>query len=230
MAWILYCEEFSMVSAAIRLVLAALLGAIIGIERGTKRRPAGMRTFSIVCLGSALAMLSNEFMHQMYPDAVDPTRLAAQVISGIGFLGVGTIVVTGKNYVRGLTTAATLWTTATLGIAIGAGFIRVALWAFALIMLIITVLVKFSKVQEEHNRIVNLTLEVEKEQGIHSVMEYIQEKQYFIFSLEKSGKAAVVPKASVITIELDMKKRYSHEELIRELSSMEFVYFVEENR
>lgn len=218
-----------MLSAAIRLLLAAFLGAIIGVERGTKRRPAGMRTFSIVCLGSALAMVVNEYMLQMYQDAVDPARLAAQVISGIGFLGVGTIVVTGKNYVRGLTTAATLWTTAVLGIAIGAGFIRVALWAFVLMMLIVTVLAGISRIQEQNNRILSLTMEVEKEKGPQEVMRFMQGKNFLVCSVEKSGKAAVVPKSSVITLEIDMKRKHNHEELIRELLSMEAVYFVEEN-
>lgn len=230
MAWLLACEEFSMLSATVRLLLAALLGGIIGIERGTKGRPAGMRTFSVVCLGSALAMLTNEFMYQTYPDAVDPTRMAAQVISGIGFLGMGTIVFSEKKFVRGLTTAASLWTTAALGIAIGAGCIRIALWAFVLIMVVVTALAKFSKFWEEHNRQVSLTLELEKEQGIQAVMQYMKEKNYLIHSLEKSGKAAVVPKASVVTMEIDMKLRRSHEELLLELSNMEAVYFVEENR
>lgn len=110
-----YIQQFNSVSIILRLVLATFLGALIGLERGSHGQPAGLRTFAIVCLGSCLAMITDEYLVTTYHTG-DPARLAAQVISGIGFLGVGTIIVTGKNYVKGLTTAASLWTTATLDI------------------------------------------------------------------------------------------------------------------
>lgn len=220
-------EEFSAISAIIRLVLSAVLGALIGVERGTKRRPAGLRTFSLVCLGSALSMVTNQFLVEQY-NGGDPSRLAAQVISGIGFLGIGTIVVTGKNYVRGLTTAATLWVTATLGIAIGAGFIYGGMITFILIMIIIRALSIVSRHQEQYNRMIGLCLEVDQEFGSKTVLGFIHERNYSISYIEKSKKTSLVDKAVVIIVELDMKKKYKHDLLISELSQLDCVYYVEE--
>lgn len=106
-----------------RLLLAAVLGAVIGLERESHRRPAGFRTHTLVCLGSALVMLVSAYAFARHPRAwpYDPTRIAAQVVSGIGFLGAGTILREGP-VIRGLTTAASLWVVASIGLAVGAGF------------------------------------------------------------------------------------------------------------
>lgn len=117
-----YLESFNQVSIIIRLVLATLFGGIIGIEREAKRHSAGFRTFTLVCLGSALATIVNLYLWDITGNT-DTARISAAVVSGVGFLGVGTIIVTSRNQVRGLTTAATLWATAALGIALGAGML-----------------------------------------------------------------------------------------------------------
>ena len=103
-----------------RVLLAMLLGGALGLERERKHRPAGLRTYMIVCMSSALVMLTGEYVFRLYGSG-DPTRLAAQVISGIGFLGAGTIITTSRHVV-GLTTAAALWASACIGLACGAGF------------------------------------------------------------------------------------------------------------
>lgn len=105
----------------LRLLVAGLCGGVLGFEREMRGRPAGLKTFTLVASGSALVMVANEYIHLAFGSG-DPMRLAAQVISGIGFLGAGTILVTRSNEIKGLTTAATLWVTAAVGIAIGAGF------------------------------------------------------------------------------------------------------------
>lgn len=104
----------------VRLIVAAILGGIIGLEREKLNRPAGVRTHMIVCLGSCLIMLLGEYMHSI-DNTIDITRLGAQVVSGIGFLGAGAILKDGFS-VRGLTTAATLWVVACVGLAVGGGF------------------------------------------------------------------------------------------------------------
>ncbi|MBQ6846719.1 MAG: MgtC/SapB family protein [Oscillospiraceae bacterium] len=118
----------------IRLVCALIFGGIIGFERANSKHDAGLRTHIIVCLGATSVMIVSQLVHLNYGGVSDLTRLGAQVISGIGFLGVGCIIVT-RNRIRGLTTAAGLWTTACLGLVIGAGFIEVAATMFLLIML-----------------------------------------------------------------------------------------------
>lgn len=129
-----------------RLMLAGILGGIIGFEREQTNRPAGFRTHILVCIGSALVMLTSEFIFNEYLPSteIDPTRLGAQVISGIGFLGAGTIIREGFS-VRGLTTAASLWAVSCVGIAIGIGFYEGAILATILIYLTLIVLKKLEE-------------------------------------------------------------------------------------
>jgi len=105
---------------AIRLIFAMVCGGILGIGRTRKLRAAGMRTYMLVCIGAAIVMMTGQFMATFYE--VDPSRMGAQVISGIGFLGAGSIMVTRFYRVKGLTTAAGLWVAACTGLAIGIGF------------------------------------------------------------------------------------------------------------
>lgn len=105
----------------VRLTLATILGGIIGWERAHTNRPAGIRTHEVVCIGSTLCMILSEFISYKYGEIIDPTRIGAQVISGIGFLGAGTIIKEGFS-VKGLTTAASLWCVSCIGLALGAGF------------------------------------------------------------------------------------------------------------
>jgi putative Mg2+ transporter-C (MgtC) family protein len=107
----------------LRMVLAAALGGFIGYEREHLNRPAGFRTHILVCVGAALVMMTSQYLAYRYPgDTIDLSRLGAQVISGIGFLGAGTIIRDGFN-VRGLTTAASLWAVSCVGIAVGSGYL-----------------------------------------------------------------------------------------------------------
>lgn len=121
------------VTVLVRLLIALVCGALIGMERGSSKHDAGLRTHIIVCLGAASVMIISQLIASQYGGVNDLTRLGAQVISGIGFLGAGSIIVS-KNRVRGLTTAAGLWTTACLGLVAGAGFIEVSLTILVLIM------------------------------------------------------------------------------------------------
>ncbi|MGI6777973.1 MAG: MgtC/SapB family protein [Acetivibrionales bacterium] len=130
------------VTILIRLLLAAVLGGIIGYEREQTNRPAGFRTHILVCVGAAVAMITSDYIFRTYPqNNIDPARLGAQVISGIGFLGAGTIIREGIN-VRGLTTAASLWAVACVGLAAGIGFYSGAVCAAGIIIITLIVLKK----------------------------------------------------------------------------------------
>lgn len=121
----------------IRIILASLFGALIGIEREHANRPAGLRTHVLVCVGACLTMLTSEFVAKHSPGTnLDVTRLGAQVISGIGFLGAGTIIRNG-NTVKGLTTAASIWAVACVGLATGIGYYVGATIATFIIFLIL---------------------------------------------------------------------------------------------
>lgn len=114
-------REFSFLSITLRILLSSLSAGIIGFERGRAGRAAGLRTHILVALGACIVMCVDHYIVVEINPAADPARLGAQVINGIGFLGAGTILATGKR-VTGLTTAAGLWTTACVGLAFGCGY------------------------------------------------------------------------------------------------------------
>jgi putative Mg2+ transporter-C (MgtC) family protein len=126
-----------------------VVGGLIGIERGMKHRPAGLRTYMVVCLGACLVMLTNQYIFQIFGTG-DPVRMGAQVVSGIGFLGAGVIFKNG-NVVRGITTAAGIWATAAIGMAFGAGMYIIGLFTTAFIMLVQILLHKFPVGNDIHN-------------------------------------------------------------------------------
>lgn len=138
-------EGVNVWSAILRIALATVIGGIIGLDRGRHGRVAGARTHILVCLGAAVTTLVGFYTAEHLGFTNDPLRMGAQVISGVGFLGVGTIVIRHQSQVKGLTTAAGLWTTACLGLAVGAGFYLVVLLAFAAVMLTITVLARLEQ-------------------------------------------------------------------------------------
>ena len=134
-------HEITQYSVIMRILVAIVIGGMLGLERGMKNRPAGLRTYMLVSVGSCLIMMTNQYIYQ-YTGSGDPMRLGAQVVSGIGFLGAGTIVVTRHNQIKGLTTAAGLWASAGVGLALGIGFYEGAITAGVSIYLILTILQK----------------------------------------------------------------------------------------
>jgi len=114
-------SELNELSTAVRVLLAVILGGAVGFERGKHGRAAGLRTHVLVCVGSALCSLTGMYLVSSFHMG-DPTRIASGVVSGIGFLGAGMILITNNTKVTGLTTAAALWATATVGLAVGAGY------------------------------------------------------------------------------------------------------------
>ena len=122
-------------SVALRMTLAVVCGGIIGIEREYKRRPAGFRTHILICLGAAMTTLTSQYLYLVLGQYTDMARLGAQVVAGIGFIGAGTIIVTRRQRVKGLTTAAGLWAAAIIGLALGGGFYEGGLFATFLILI-----------------------------------------------------------------------------------------------
>jgi len=137
-------QNVTIVSTLTRMFLAAVFGGMVGIERGQRNQAAGLRTHMLVCMGATLVMITNQYITSTF-EMSDPSRLGAQVISGIGFLGVGTIIVDGQQRVRGLTTAAGLWACACVGLSVGIGFYLGAFIAILFILLTIIVLNKFER-------------------------------------------------------------------------------------
>ncbi len=147
------------VAVAIRLVLALFCGGIIGIEREKKRRPAGFRTHILICIGAAMATLTSQYIALELGGNTDLARLGAQVIAGIGFIGAGTIIVTKRRQVKGLTTAAGLWTAAIVGLCCGAGFIEGALITTAIVIVVEILLIRFEYFVSRQSQSCNLYVE-----------------------------------------------------------------------
>lgn len=143
--------ELNIWSIGFRILLALIFGGCIGLERGYHGRAAGLRTHILVCLGATLASMTGVYEVGVLGFAADPMRVAAQVISGIGFLGVGTIIVRNRSQVTGLTTAAGLWATGSIGIAIGIGFYIAAFLAFLIVFVTITVLIHLEKKSKKND-------------------------------------------------------------------------------
>jgi putative Mg2+ transporter-C (MgtC) family protein len=130
----------------VRLLLSFVLGGLIGLERQLHRRPAGLRTHILVCLGSCLIMLTSMYVFDIYKGVVslDPSRIAAGVITGIGFLGAGAIIRESEG-IKGLTTAASLWVVAGIGLATGCGFYVAAYFTTALALIALLLLGRMEK-------------------------------------------------------------------------------------
>ena len=136
-----YLEGINLASITMRIVMSMVCGGVIGIEQGKAHQPAGMRTYMLVCMGAAMVMLTGQYMYYHFQTG-DPARLGAQVVSGIGFLGAGSIIISGKTKIKGLTTAAGLWTAACIGLSIGIGFYEAGIIATLAVSLIMTQLKK----------------------------------------------------------------------------------------
>lgn len=133
-------SELNIWSVSFRVLLSTLLGGFIGLERGHHGRAAGLRTHILVCLGAAIASMVGLYTAIFLGFNNDPLRVGAQVVSGIGFLGVGTIMIRNREQVTGLTTAAGLWVTACIGLAIGIGFYWIALLSFLVVIVSFSIL------------------------------------------------------------------------------------------
>lgn len=165
MDWSVFQFDISYLGMVLsRLMAACILGGIVGFEREyTRHTPAGFRTHILVSLGSCLAMLISEFASTIYGDTIDPTRIGAQVVSGIGFLGAGAILRHGVS-VKGLTTAASIWAIACVGLACGVGFYSGAVIATILIYAVLIYLKSFSN--KIAKRVKSKYLEIESERDI----------------------------------------------------------------
>ena len=213
----------------VSLSLAIILAGIIGAERAIKKHAAGLRTYILVCVASCMAMIADAFIVEMYGTG-DAARFGAQVISGIGFLGAGTILVTSRSQVKGLTTAAGLWAVACLGLTIGSGFYTAALIGFVLIFIAIFYMPRLERKFTQKSGCYELHVELEQRSNLKELVKFIREKQMTVISVEHNP-AYANSGLSVYTIMLAIKKQKKyrdHQLLINEIKELEYVEFVEE--
>lgn len=220
--------ELTISSVGLRLVMATLLGSFVGIERANKRYAAGIRTFALVCLGSALATVTGLYFAQMSGGVADISRIPSQILCGIGFLGAGTIIVTDRRQIKGLTTAAGLWVTAAMGIAIGAGLPGPALICFVLVIITNYFMHYMTRYVENHTRTMELYIELER-CTVTQLLDLIKDKcGYKIESMERRSEEPIVEGDIILRIEIDMGKRIKHSIVINDVMELDGVHYAEE--
>lgn len=228
-----YLRDLNLLSIVVRIILAILIGGALGIERERKNRPAGFRTYILVCLGATLVMMTNQYVYNVY-EIGDPVRMGAQVISGIGFLGAGTIIVTGRNKITGITTAASLWAAACSGLAIGIGFYEGAAICGVVIVFIMSGLQRFDVWTRKHSKYVDLYIEYNSGEGsLGEFMEYAKEQSLElsniqmsqnVFYHEENGKQRILS----VTLTAVSNVKRTHAELIEVLSHAKGIQYIEE--
>ena len=224
-----YLREMNVASVLLRLTVAMLFGGFIGLERERKRRPAGFRTYMLECLGAALTMLLSQYESYMEIGLrTDVSRFGAQVINGIGFLGAGTIIVTGKQEVKGLTTAAGLWASACMGLAIGAGFYECVLLGFLLILLTNRLLPFVEDAIIESARNMNIYVEFQTLDNLGDIIARIKSQggQIYEVDLDRGREERSKNPSAVFSIRLP--GRHYHVRVLAAISELESVYTIDE--
>ena len=220
-------KELNTVSVTVRLLLSLICGGILGVERGRKKRPAGFRTYMLVCMGAALVMITNQYITEVY-GGTDPARMGAQVISGIGFLGAGTIIVTGRNRVRGLTTAAGLWAAACVGLSLGIGFYTGAVVGCVLIFVVMALLQGLDDWVMSSTKVINLYVEFDQMTDVGVFLRFAKEQGFRISDLEMTRANGIGDSGIAILCTLRLPKKKPHAEILQMLSAAEKVRYVEE--
>jgi len=235
-----YLRELNLISIMLRLTMAMVFGGVIGLERARKQRAAGFRTYMLVCLGAALTMILGQYEELMSKtlwrealqgvDAkVDVARFGAQVINGIGFLGAGTIIVTTRQEVKGLTTAAALWASACTGLAIGAGFYEVVILSFVIIVLCIKVFPVLEDLTVARSRNMNVYLEFERLDDITNIIRHIKGKNIRVMEvdIDRENTRGVHQRPNAI-LTLQLPGRQPHALVLAELTRLASICAIEE--
>jgi len=214
-------------SIILRMVCAFLLGGVIGLERSYKNRPAGFRTHILVCIGASIASMTGLYLYLVLKLPADMSRIGGQVITGISFIGAGTIVVTRKRVVKGLTTAAGLWTTGIIGLAIGAGFYEGAIIGTVLTLLIETY---FSNIRAkiQHAPEFKVAVSYYQRNNLDEVLRHCKNENMAITNLQIAGTTeSNVPIYSAL-VTLRPNGELDHLALVKEIEKMEGIISAEE--
>lgn len=232
-------RQFTFSSILFRLALAMFFGGMIGLEGARKGRPAGFRTTMLVCLGAALTMLLGQYELRMMEtewlslqnsvgSRLDVSRFGAQVINGIGFLGAGTIIVTGKQQIKGLTTAAGLWTCACVGLSIGAGFYEGVFMAFFLVFFVVRVLPHIEDIIVSNLRNMNIYVEYDKVEHTGMVINHIRQLDTQIYEVEIDRREEEPGRNPSAVFTIRLNKRMPHARVLAHISRLDCISAIEE--
>ena len=219
-------RELTVTAIVVRILVAVILGGIIGMERGMKNRPAGLRTYMLVCVGACVVMMINQYTYQVY-GVGDPVRLGAQVVSGIGFLGAGTIIVTSHNQIKGLTTAAGLWASACIGLAIGIGLYEIAVVGGAAVFLSLTVLHGWDYYMRSKTRIIDAYIELDTGVSLGTSLRNARDADLAVSDVQLERDPGIAEETASFLATVKGKKKMSQIQLIQALKKLEGVKYLE---
>ena len=219
-------REVTYLAVALRIVVAMIVGGLIGLERGLKNRAAGLRTYMLVCVGACLIMLTNQYIYQIFGTG-DPVRMGAQVVSGIGFLGAGTIIVTRKSQIKGLTTAAGLWAAAGVGLAIGIGFYEAGIIGGAAIFTVITLMQRMDTKMHSKGKSTEIYFELDKTCTLGDFIRSARAMDISVddVQLEAGFDRGQETRAYIATLKTE--KRRLHSEVLADIAQIAGVVFLE---
>jgi putative Mg2+ transporter-C (MgtC) family protein len=224
-----YLTEFNAVTVVIRVVLAALAGALVGLEREFHGRAAGMRTHMMVALGAALAAMIGLFTVKELGFSSDPMRVGAQVISGVGFLGAGTILLRGGgSRITGLTTAAGLWTAASIGLAVGIGFYVGAFMTVFAAMLTFTLITSLEHFLNRKRQRMAIYLELDNVSAVALMLEMLR-TEYGLMEAQVTPPRSGTPPHVGMEILVRVPQKLSTAANLRRFSDLEHVVFALRN-
>ena len=223
-----FARDMTVWGVAARLVAAVLCGGLVGLEREFKRRPAGLRTHILICLGAAITLLTNLYLFQVMHLSTDIARMGAQVLSGIGFIGAGTIIVTKRKRVKGLTTAAGLWTVAGVGLICGAGYLELALFTTVMVLLAEILLVKLEYRFVRKIEDVSLYIEYLHSICIEQIMSALKKARVSVTNLEITRINDGDDHRYCAVIEVQATKEQLDGDVLHSLTAIEDVTNVEE--
>lgn len=224
-----YFYNINIFSVTLRLFLAVVFGGVIGLQRGATKHPAGFRTHILVCMGAALAMLTNQYIFESISNIGDPARMGAQVITGVGFLGVGTILVTsGGQKIKGLTTAAGLWASACIGLSLGIGFYSGAVIAGILVFSALTFLKRLEIYFYDLSRVLDLYVELESLSELKEYQSFVRSQGIQIHSSYLSKTGAINSGGIGFHMTIKIPKGMKHSDAIVLLGNREGIYLIEE--
>lgn len=220
-------REVTHLAVALRIVAAVVIGGLIGLERGLKNRPAGLRTYMLVCVGSCLVMLTNQYIFQIYGTG-DPVRMGAQVVSGIGFLGAGTIIVTRRSQIKGLTTAAGLWSAAGVGLALGVGFYEAAILGGFAVFAVMTLLQSMDNKMHRKAKRAEIYIELDEQISLGDFLRQVRTLDAEICDVQRERDTESDAGVRAYIATLKMKQRRSHQEIMDDIQILPGVVYLEE--
>ena len=222
-----YLREICMQSIILRFVLAVLCSGLIGLSRGKRHHAAGFRTHLLVCVGAASVMMINQYICEFLDYNGDMGRMGAQVISGIGFLGAGTILVTGKKHIRGLTSAAGLWASACMGLAVGIGFYEAAVIMSILLFIILSCLEKLDEKYIKTSADLTVYIEYDSKVLFSRIIRCIRDNGWHINDIEQLNNSVDNVNSLILVLEVQ-DRTMKHGESLKHISDIPGVLFVEE--